>query len=80
MIYRPASRGRCRFLERSGRFTRPRPCDRPIEFLTRGTSHWSLRLRILVPRGRYLVGADAVDQLRHHQRRTAASVISIRVA
>ncbi len=80
MIYRPASHGRCRFVERSGRFTRPRPCDRPIEFLARGTSHWSLRLRIPVPRGRYLVRADAVDQLRHHQLRTAASVISIRVA
>jgi len=80
MIYRKATHGRCRFLERDGKLSRPRPCDRPIEFLARGTSHWSLRLRTGVPSGRYLIRADAVDRLRHHQPRTAASVISVRVA
>ena len=54
--------------------------DRPIEFLARGTSHWTLRLWIPVPSGRYLIRADAVDRLRHHQPRTAVSVISVRVA
>jgi dienelactone hydrolase len=80
MIYRNAGHGRCRFLEQGGKFSRPRPCNREIEFRARGTSHWSLRLRIPVPSGRYLIRADAVDQLRHHQPRTAASVITVRVA
>jgi hypothetical protein len=80
MIYRNAGHGRCRFLERGGKLSRPRPCKRPIEFRARGTLHWSLRLRIPVPRGRYLIRADAVDQLRHHQCRTAASTIWVRVA
>ena len=80
MIYRNARHGRCRFLERGGKLSRPRPCSRPIEFKARGTSHWSLGLRIPVPSGRYLIRADAVDQLRHHQPRTAASVIPLKVA
>ena len=79
IIYQSAAHGRCRFLERSGRLSRPRPCSRPIEFLARGTSHWSLRLRIAAPPGHYLIRSDAVDRLHHHQRRTAASVVRIRV-
>ena len=79
MIYRKAAHGRCRFLEPGGKLSRPRLCNRPIEFKARGTSHWSLRLRIPMPSGRYLIRADAVDQLRHHQPRTAASVITVRV-
>ncbi len=78
MIYQPAAHGRCRFLERSGKLSRLRPCSRPIEFLARGTSHWSLRLRIAAPPGHYLIRADAVDRLHHHQRHSAASVIGIR--
>ena len=58
----------------------PGPAHRPIEFLARGTSHWSLRLRLGAawplpgPRRR------GRSSLRHRQLRTAASVISIRVA
>lgn len=78
MIYQPAPHSRCRFLERSGKLSRPRPCGRPIEFLARGTSSWSLRLRIAAPPGHYLVRADAVDRLHHHQRHSAASVVGIR--
>jgi dienelactone hydrolase len=79
MIYKPAAHGRCRFLEHRGMLSSPRPCDRPIEFLARGTSKWSLRLLTPVPPGHYLIRADAVDRLHHHQRRTAASVIGVRV-
>ncbi len=79
MVYQPAAHGRCRFLERSGKLSRPRPCDRPIEFLARGTSKWSLGLLIPVPRGHYLIRSDAVDRLHHHQRRTAVSVIGLSV-
>ena len=79
MVYQPAAHGRCRFLERSGKLSRRRPCDRPIEFLARGTSKWSLGLLIPVPRGHYLIRSNAVDRLHHHQRRTAVSVIGLSV-
>jgi len=79
MIYRPAPHGRCRFLQRNGKLSRLRKCSRPIEFLARGTSRWVLRRRIHIPRGRYLVRADAVDGLHHHQRHSAASVVGVRV-
>ena len=71
-------RAQRRFLERSGKLSRPRPCGRPIAFLARGTSSWSLRLRIAAPPGHYLVRADAVDRLHHHQLHSAASVVGIR--
>jgi hypothetical protein len=75
MIYRPAAHGRCRFLQRSGKFTAPRSCTRPVEFLAKGTSRWTLRLRVPIPRGTgYLLRADAIDGFGHHQLRSAASV------
>ena len=79
MIYRPAAHGRCRFIERTGALSRPRSCRRPIEFLARGTSRWSLRLTIKPARGRYLIRSDAVDRLHHHQLRSAASVIAVTI-
>jgi hypothetical protein len=79
MIYRLAAHGRCRFVERSGALSRPRSCHRPVEFAARGTSRWSLRLTITVPRGRYVIRSDAVDQLHHHQLRTAASSAAITI-
>jgi dienelactone hydrolase len=80
MIYRPASGRRCRFLRPSGKLTAPRSCARPIEFLARGTAHWTLRLHVRIPPGRgYLVRSDAVDGFGHHQRHSAASVVRVRV-
>ncbi len=79
MIYQPASHGRCRFLERGGKLSRPRSCRRPLEFVARGTSRWSLRLRIAVQPGRYLVRSDAVDRLHHHQSRAAPSLMVLRI-
>jgi hypothetical protein len=79
MVYRPASHGRCRFVRRSGRLTRPRSCRHPIEFRASGTTRWHLRLRIRLAPGSYLVRADAVDGNRRHQRHTAASVKRVKV-
>jgi hypothetical protein len=80
MIYRPAGGGRCRFLRRNGKLTAPRSCARPVEFKARGTAHWTLRLHIRIPPGRgYLVRSDAVDGFGHHQRHSAASVVTVRV-
>jgi dienelactone hydrolase len=79
IVYRPASRGRCSFLNSKGRLTRPRACQRTIEFRARGTSHWSLRLRMPIPSGRYFVRIDAVDGFHHHQRHSGVSVLKLRV-
>jgi hypothetical protein len=54
---------------------------RPVEFLARGTAHWTLRLHIRIPPGRgYLVRSDAVDGFGHHQRHSTASVFRLRVS
>lgn len=44
--------GRCRFVTRRGRLTRPRSCRRPVFIRARGTSSWRLQLR-RPPRGAY---------------------------
>jgi hypothetical protein len=78
-VYRTYAHGRCRFLLDSGRLGSRRACKRPVHFRARGTAHWSLRRRLRIPRGVYLVRADAVDGLHHHQRRSGASVVRVRV-
>jgi len=78
-IYRNLRRGRCRFVQRNGRLGRVRSCQHPIELLARGTRHWTLRKRLRIALAEYLVRADAVDGLRRHQRRSGASVMSVRV-
>jgi hypothetical protein len=79
MIYRPARGGRCRFLRRSGIFTRPRSCTHPVEFRAGGATRWALRLRIRIPPGSYLVRSDPADASGAHQRHTAASVTQITI-
>ena len=77
VISRGASRGRCQFLQRNGRLSGPGSCARPIELLARGTSNWSLRLRVRLAPGPYLVRSDAVDGFGRHQRRSAASIVRV---
>jgi dienelactone hydrolase len=74
MIYRPIGRGRCRFVLRSGKLSRPRSCLRPIEYRAVGTTRWHLRMRISLRAGVYLVRSDAVDGNHRHQRHSSASV------
>ena len=78
-IYEPVRGGRCRFLLRGGRLTRPLPCSRRIEFLAHGTTRWTLRLRIHIPPGGYLVRSDAVDGFHRHQRHSGESVARVTV-
>lgn len=78
-VYQNFRHGRCRFLSGDGRLSARRSCARPIEFRARGTAQWSLRRRLRIPRGSYLIRADAVDGFGHHQRRSGASVIRVRV-
>jgi dienelactone hydrolase len=79
MIYRPAAHGRCRFVRRSGALSRPRSCRRPIEFRASGTSHWSLRVKLSLAPGRYLIRSVAVDRRRHRQPRSAAAQTSVTI-
>ena len=78
-IYRMAAHGRCRFLGRDGQLGRARSCRHPLEFVAHGTSRWSLRLRVPLAPGRYVIRVDAVDRLHHHQPRSSASVSTITI-
>lgn len=79
MIYRTVRGARCRFLRGGGKVTQPRSCTRPLEFRATGGIRWTLRLRLRIPPGTYLVRSDAVDASERHQRHTAASVTQITV-
>jgi hypothetical protein len=79
MIYRAVGHGRCRFVQRSGALSRPRSCRRPLEFTARGTSRWSLRIKLSLAPGHYLIRSVAVDRLRHRQPPSAASQTSITI-
>jgi hypothetical protein len=78
-VYRTYAHGRCRSLLASGRLGAKRSCARPVQFRARGTGVWSLRRRQRIPRGTYLMRADAVDGLHRHQRHSGASVVRVRV-
>ena len=78
-IYHPATRGRCRFLLRNGRLTKPLPCGKPIEYPATGTTNWTLTLRFTIAPGIYLVRSDAVDGFRRRQVHSAASVVRVTV-
>jgi hypothetical protein len=79
MIYRAVGHGRCRFVQRSGALSRPRSCRRPLQFTARGTSRWSLRIKLSLAPGRYLIRSVAVDRLGRRQARSAASQTSITI-
>jgi hypothetical protein len=78
-VYRPSGHGRCRFLRAPGGLSAWRSCAKPVRFRARGTGVWSLRRHQRVPRGTYLIRADAVDALGRHQRHSGASVVRVRV-
>lgn len=76
-IYKAVGHGRCRFLNKSGRLSGAHSCSRPIWLRATGTKHWVLRLRHPIPAGHYLIRAEAVDGLHHHQRKSAESVVKL---
>ena len=60
--------GRCRELQRSGRFGKSRRCRRPRSFLVaKGTTRWTFKLRRRLARGYYVVYARAIDNTGHQQ-------------
>ncbi len=76
-IYEQVAHGRCRFVLPGGGLSPPRSCSAPLEFLARGTTHWTLRLTLSLGSGRYYVRSDAVDGSRRHQRPAPALLIRV---
>jgi dienelactone hydrolase len=68
IVYRRAAHRRCRFLTVGGRLSGPRSCGHPIRLRARGVRRWTLRLRVVLPPGRYFVRSQAVDALGHRER------------
>jgi 3',5'-cyclic AMP phosphodiesterase CpdA len=54
-------RSGCRYLRAGGSLSGVRACKRPVWLTARGTAGWSLRRRLPVPAGRYLVRTRASD-------------------
>jgi hypothetical protein len=67
IVYHRLEPGRCRFVTTAGKLSRARSCTRPIQLGARGTGHWTLRRRLNIPAGRYIVQAVGVDGLGHRQ-------------
>lgn len=67
-LARRVGHGRCRFLRRGGRFTRPRACSKPRYLVAHGRRTWSLRVRRHLRRGAYRVTARAVGRDGRHSR------------
>jgi hypothetical protein len=67
----------CRFLRASGRFGRTTRCGRHVWLNARGTSKWTLRLRL--PRGYYKTWARALDAKRHVEHVSRQNVRTFRV-
>lgn len=63
--------GRCRPVSAAGRLGRAQSCARRRYLRARGTSHWTLRLRRRLPRGRYVAAIRARDAAGNQRTRPA---------
>jgi hypothetical protein len=75
---------RCRFLMRSGRFSSPRSCGRPVfrRVKVRGTgvrANWAFSSRASLPPGVYRLVARSRDQSGNVERRAALPVVKVRL-
>jgi len=80
-ISRKQGRRGCRFVTPAGRLTPARDCSKPLALLARGTSRWTFRLPVHVPRGRYRVVVRAVDAAGNLERARGrrANLVRLRV-
>ncbi len=53
----------CRYVLPDGRLSTRRTCRRQLQLLVNGREHWTLHLRLHVPRGRYTIVVRAYDTL-----------------
>ena len=70
-IGRLAADGGCRFAAASGRLRREQACVMPRYLRARGTTHWKLRLRRALPRGRYVAIVAVRDAAGNRRSRSA---------
>jgi hypothetical protein len=68
---------RCRFMHAGSRFGRTTSCGRHVWLRARGTSRWTLRLRL--PKGYYKVWARALDAHKHVEHVSRQNVRTFRV-
>ena len=68
---------RCRYLRKGGRFGRTGSCARHVWLSARGTTKWSLRLRL--PKGYYKVWARSLDAAKHVEHVSRQNVRTFRV-
>lgn len=70
--------GRCAFLRRNGRFTKPRRCRRAVYLRARGKRRWRLVKRVQLPAGRYVLRVRAFDGAGNRERRTRKRNVLVR--
>ena len=70
--------GRCAFLRRGGRFTKPRRCRRAVYLTARGKRNWRLRKRVSLPAGTYVIRVRSVDTAGNRERRTRRRNVLVR--
>jgi hypothetical protein len=63
-------RGRCRYLQTSGRLGRRTSCRRPTYLAARATARWSLRTSRPLPAGTYVVRCRAIDAAGNVERKS----------
>jgi hypothetical protein len=54
--------GKCRFLKRNGKFTKPRGCAKRLQLKAKGTKRWSFTTPVRLPKGKYRITASSVDR------------------
>jgi alpha-glucosidase (family GH31 glycosyl hydrolase) len=73
-------RGRCRFVDSTGRVQRaPRSCRRPILLPARGTARWRFRRRVGLDPGLYRLRVRAVDAAGNKERPARRGSASFRI-
>jgi len=71
--------GRCRFAAAGGGFGPSTACDRPAYLAARGASRWTFAYHHRLPRGRYLLRAQAVDAAGNAEGQTAGNLLRLTV-
>jgi hypothetical protein len=60
--------GKCRFMKKSGKFTKARRCSKRLQLKAIGTRRWHFATPAKLPKGQYRVTASAVDRAGNRER------------
>jgi hypothetical protein len=55
---------KCRYLKKSGRFSKPGKCRKPRYIRARGTKHWRFASKRAIARGRYRIRVRSIDSFK----------------